>query len=85
MYNSQRQDPSSAGACDPVKNLTNGTARGLFNSQEKLDEHKAPDAPSIQAQEPVLTGERQTQVTGSCGTDYKPQNTLWEHGPGDGK
>lgn len=49
MYNSQGQDPSGAGPRNPVKNLTNGTACGLFNSQEKLDEHKATDAPSIQA------------------------------------
>lgn len=57
MYNSQGQDPPSAGPSDPVKNLTNGTAHSLFNSQEELDEHQAPDAPSIQAQEAVVTAE----------------------------
>lgn len=85
MYNSQGQDPASAGPRDPVKNLTNGTACSLFNSQEELDEHQATDAPSIQAQEAVVTGERQIQITGSCGTAYKSQHAVWEHGPGDGK
>lgn len=74
VYNSQGQDPSSAGSCNPVKNLTNGTACSLLNSQEELDEHQAPDAPSIQAQKAVLTGERQTGMTGNRGTAYKPQH-----------
>lgn len=76
MYNSQGQDPSSAGSRDPVKNLTNGTACSLLDSQEELDEHQATDAPSIQTQEAVLTGERQTGMTGSCGTAYKPQHSM---------
>jgi len=85
MYNSQGQDAPSAGPRNPVKNLTNGTARSLFDSQEKLDEHQASDAPSIQAQEAVGTREKHTQMTGGCGTAYKSQHAVWECDPGDGK
>lgn len=58
MYNSQGQDAPSAGPRDPVKDLTDGTARSFFDGQKKLDEHQASDAPSIQTQETVIAGER---------------------------
>lgn len=83
MYNSQGQDAPGAGPCDPVENLPNGSPRGLFNRQQELDEHQAPDAPSVQAQEAVVTAEGQAQLTGT-GTADRPQ-ILGSQIPGDGK
>lgn len=77
MYNSQCKDPSCACPCNPVEEVPDGTACSFLNSNEKLDKHQAPDAPSIQTQNTVKT--RREQGDRSWVTYQNMLYTRWQY------
>jgi hypothetical protein len=58
VQNGQGQDAPCAGSCHPVEEVLGGHSRGLLDGDEKLDNDQAFHAPSVQAEQVVVTAAR---------------------------